>query len=278
MVRVAGNTLHLCHDHGGVIEFLTRAIDMENTLAESIPPGERMAHHAALAIAHHYTGNSPAALTYLREAEIHFEHIGRLTQVAECLRIQSEILNHLGEHEEALRVCERALFLRREIYPDTDAAIIAGHEVADALFWKGATLFRMGRFDEATHRIREALSLWQEIGNATGIGHCLRLLGRLRAEDGIFSEAKAHLHHAILIHEGTGSAGCRIAAVEALADVLFREGKPDQARPLYRECLAHHAAQDPFHSDKIEKFTREIARCDEAAAAVATTVVGLPLQ
>jgi DNA-binding SARP family transcriptional activator len=275
MVRVAGNTLFLSYDHGGVIEFLTRAIAMENALADSFPPEERMLCHAALAIAHHYAGDSPAALTYLREAQAHHEQTGRVVLVAESLRVQAEILNHLGEYEGALRACERALVLRRAICEDTSAAVVARHEVADALFWEGSTLFRLGRFGESTDSIREALSIWQETENATGIGHCLRLLGRLRAEEGVFGEAKAHLHHSILIHEGTGSAGCRIAAVEALADVLLREGKHAKAKPLYGECLAHHAAQQPPHPDKVERFTQQVARCDEAVTASASAVTPL---
>lgn len=265
MACVAGNTLFLSHDHAGVIEFLTRAIAMESALADLFPPEERMVRHAALAIAHHYAGDSPAALTYLREAQVHHEQTGRVVLVAESLRIQGEILNHLGEYEEALRACRQALSLRRAECQNSNTARDQ-HQVADALFWEGSTLFRLGRFSESTDSIREALAIWQETGDATGIGHCLRLLGRLRAEEGVFSEAKAHLHHAILIHEGTGSAGCRIAAVEALADVIFREGKPAHAVSLYAECLAHHAAQEPPHPDKIERFTQQVARCNDAAA------------
>lgn len=102
---------------------------------------------------------------------------------------------------------------------------------------------RLNRLTESADCMEDALSIWQETGDTTGTGFCLRLMGRLRAKQGRFAEAQAHIEHAILLHEQRNDAGSRRAAVEARADVYFQEGRAKEALPLYEECLQGHEAQ-----------------------------------
>ncbi len=184
----------------------------------------------------HYAGNSYAALAYLREAEARFQQRERPEDVISCVRVRAEILNHLGDYEEALNACNQAVIARRALDPRSVL-------VADALFWKGSTLLRLNRSAEASPCIEEALSIWQDTGDDTGVGFCLRLLGRMHADQGRYAEARAHLTHAALLHKNQNDEGSRRAAVEVQADIFVREGRTEQARILYEECLASHEAQ-----------------------------------
>ena len=190
--------------------------------------------------ARHYGGDSLAALPALREAERYFELAERPAGLANCLRFRAEILSHLGKVEEALEACCAAVELHRSSVLDP-----RGPEAANALFWKGSTLVRLNRFEEAESCINEALSLWQDMGDKTGVGFCSRMLGRLRAEQGRFAEARLHIDHAILLHEMMNDGGSRRAAVETGADVFVKAGRPLDALPWYEECLqSFEAAED----------------------------------
>ena len=200
----------------------------------------------------HYAGDSRRALTHIAEARKRYEQVPEPARVADCLRFQAEIQNHLGEYEEALHACEEALALRSVLQP-------RGHLVADALFWSGSTLFVLGRHAQAERCLCEALAIWQDTGNGTGVGFCLRVLGRLRTHEGRYAEARAHIEHALLLHEREGDQGSRLAALEARADVFLQQGRGQEAMPLYAECLADHAARE--HHTGITRLENKMRRC-----------------
>jgi tetratricopeptide (TPR) repeat protein len=217
----------------------TRAADGYEWLAELPAESHEAAWRAEMsfgaAVARHHAGDSQTAIAHLvRARELHEAH-GNAQEVASCLRFLAEIQNHLGHYDEALRSCESALAVRRAVSP-------RGAAVADALFWRGATLYRLERSAEAAATIEEALAIWQEQRDDTGIGHCLRLLGRLRCAEGRYAEGCAHVEHAILLHERAGDEGSRIAALVALGDARLASGRSLDAEAAFKEALAFYEA------------------------------------
>lgn len=200
----------------------------------------------------HYAGNSRQALVSLAEAAELFANQQNQERIADCLRFRCEILNHLGELEPALAAVEKALQSRRQ-------SKARGAAVADALFWKATTLLRLKDEAAAAGCLTEALDLWQETGDRTGVGHCLRELGALRAAQGLYAEGRAHLEHAITLHESAQSQGCRIAAVAVLADVFLKQGRFAEARARYTECLADSEARGRAQSADL--YRARLAAC-----------------
>jgi tetratricopeptide (TPR) repeat protein len=252
LLYTAGYEFVHVNDFPRAIACLEKTLELETVLPDEHT--EYRNHRVLLASALHYAGETHRALPLVVEVIDHFERTGNQERLPGVLRVLSEMQNHLGNFEAALHSSEQALALRRAIGTSSRA-------IADALFWKGSTLHRLKRSSEATACIQEALSLWMETEDTTGIGHCLRLLGRLRAEAGNIIEAKAHLRHSILLHERTGNVGCRIAAVEALADVHFSAKEFAQARPYYEECLSYVSSHQPERTARREHFQEKIACC-----------------
>ncbi len=98
-------------------------------------------------------------------------------------------------------------------------------------------MLRLQRSDEAFDCLSAALSLWEKTGDKTGQGFCLRLLGKIRVEQGLFAEGRAHMEYAILLHESRGGRASRLAALEALAEAFFIEERFIKAQEIYCECL-----------------------------------------
>jgi len=214
-----------------------------------------------LTLATHYAGNSRAALLHLERAIECFAHVqgGERMEIATYLRIRCEIQNSLGEYHEALRSADEALQLRSQY--QLRRGITGGWPpVADALFWKALTLCRMNQSSGAADCLIKALDIWQRAGDKTGMGHCLRELAGLYAGEGRFAEARAHLEHAILLHEHTGSQGCRSAAVSTLADVLFHQGNWAEAQTRYAECLADAEKRECVPD--IEFYRAKVSLCE----------------
>jgi len=210
--------------------------------------------HFYLSLAFHYGGNSQASLAHLGQAKAHYLRHGGHVDLGQCLRFQCEVQASQGNNEEALTACEEAVQIRREFGQGRDS-------VADALYWKGVLLWKLGRPGEASDCFEEALSSWQETNDTTGIAFCLRMMGRLRSAEGRFAEARAHLEHAILLHERKEDPGSRIAAVAALADNYSAEGRLTKASTLYMECLAYSETQQD--SESADRFRARVQDCSQ---------------
>ncbi len=213
-----------------------RCYDLCLDLSGSCEAFVRNQYLAPKAQAAHYGGDSALAVQCLNEV-IASGIAGNLrAQLGDAHRFLCEILNHFKDYERALFHAETARTLRD---PHTERP----EATAYGLFWQGKTLLRLGRSTEGADCIDAALALWLEAGDSTGVGHCLRVLAELHIEEGRYVPAQVNLEHALLLHEQTGSEGCRIAAVEALAKLCAVRGRESAARLHLEECLAYYEAR-----------------------------------
>jgi len=200
----------------------------------------------------HYGGDSETAVRCLQEIIGHGVPEEGIALLAGPHRFLCEVLHKLGEYEEALIHADKA----HAIYLSTGAGPAA---LADALFWQGKTLLKLGREEDADACIHKALELWLHVGLKTGVGHCLRVLAGLLMTKSNYAQAQANLEYAILLHQQVGSEGCRIAAVEVLAELRFRQGHQDEYRLHLQECLTYYEQQG--RSEKAAQFRTLLAQC-----------------
>ena len=232
LARIVGNIL--CNQRD--FREATRWFDLALTLTTQT---HREVHKDLLfqkAQSAHYGGDSEAAVLCLQEIISSGREEGSSAQVASAHRFLCEVLNHLRKYEVALVHVETAYALHQKMgsLPVT---------LADARFWQGKTLIKLNRVPEAEPYIHEALDLWQEVGEKTGVGHCLRTIAGLQMEQKRYALALANLDHAISLHRQTENEGCRIAAVEVRAELCLRRGRTEEYRRHLEECLTYYEAQ-----------------------------------
>lgn len=167
---------------------------------------------------------------------------------AHCIRVRAEIHYYEGDLERALFLCEEALTHRR-----VNSAFPAFvHGLAETLYWKACILLELRCWEDAAAAVEEALSLWKKdksIGQATDryVGQCLCIMGQIHTGQGCFAEARAHLEHAILLHERFGVRLYKIAELDALGDLCVATQQYEEARKLFSECLAFYSEQKRSH-------------------------------
>lgn len=211
-----------------------RVLETVFPLAELLPASDWQATlSSTLMMACHYADNSNRALMYGSLALSAYRTLNNVPGETHILRFLGEVYTHLGDFPQALHYCEEALQRRRE-------GAEPGPQIADALYWQGKCLFRLERYQTAYEAAAEALLLWQQAEDLTGVAFCLRLIGQLHCVAGRYAEARAHLEHARLLHKQTGIEANRIAAVEVLGDVLLAMDLPAEADSLYAECLDYY--------------------------------------
>lgn len=119
-------------------------------------------------------------------------------------------------------------------------------------------LLASGRADEAAARLYRALERYEAERSETGVLRVLDRLLDLRPDDVLLHHQKAE--YAIML----GDRRALVAAYEALAATLLRQGAPRSARTVYARLLE----EDPDHEAAREAVTRlrtEAARNDATA-------------
>lgn len=138
-------------------------------------------------------------------------------------RAKIELLLAQGRPEEALAVCEDYVSLR-------------GHMMNPASTpWrtvKAEVLDRLGRTEEAIELAREQLEAVRHWGSRQAIGRALRVLGRLRREDGI-----EDLREAVATLERSNARLEHAKALLAYGTALRLARKPSEAREPLRRAL-----------------------------------------
>jgi tetratricopeptide (TPR) repeat protein len=89
-----------------------------------------------------------------------------------------------------------------------------------------------GALDEAEALYREALALFESIGDPGGQGYVCSQLGLLVLDRGKFSEARERLVEALRLRWNAGERGAAADTLEALAEATWKLGDTDLAVTL----------------------------------------------
>jgi DNA-binding SARP family transcriptional activator/tetratricopeptide (TPR) repeat protein len=96
----------------------------------------------------------------------------------------------------------------------------------------------LGKAEEATECLREALGIVTAIGGGNGQGHVTENLGRIYLESGRLPEAIARLSEAHSLHLASGDLMGQAAALKYLGQAQHGIGQEDQARESLQAALA----------------------------------------
>jgi tetratricopeptide (TPR) repeat protein len=91
-----------------------------------------------------------------------------------------------------------------------------------------------GSFDEAENLYREALGLFDALGDASGRGFTFCQLGLLALDRGNFLEARELLLESLKLRWNAGLRGLACDTLEALAEATWRLGDLDRAAMILR--------------------------------------------
>lgn len=163
------------------------------------------------------------------------EEAGGLPEVrARTLTVMGEVYNNLGLHDEAIRLQEEGLRIRREVYGDLHA------EVAESLEALADSHDRARQPEVALGFFQEALDTRRALGGSPlSEARALQGMGRLVRDLGDPDSAEVLIRQALEIRrEVEGDTGFQtLLALLDLAFVLRGRGEMDSAQALYERAL-----------------------------------------
>jgi tetratricopeptide (TPR) repeat protein len=115
--------------------------------------------------------------------------------------------------------------------PDTTLVL------AQALRGSGLLAYAEGRHDDARRFFEEALALFRQQEDATGIGFALIGLGELARTEGRYEEASNYYTEQLALRRAQGSDLNAAVCLHNLGHVALARGQPDQALALLTESL-----------------------------------------
>jgi DNA-binding SARP family transcriptional activator/tetratricopeptide (TPR) repeat protein len=118
----------------------------------------------------------------------------------------------------------------------------------------------LGKADEATECLQEALGILTAIGGGNGQGHVMENLGRIHLESGCLPEAIASLSEAHRLHLASGDLTGQAATLKYLGQAQCSVGRADQAGESLKAALAIFTYL---------KATAEVEKIQSALAALA---------
>jgi ATP/maltotriose-dependent transcriptional regulator MalT len=114
----------------------------------------------------------------------------------------------------------------------------------------GAVLSALGRQDEAREAVDQSLSLREEAGDPAGVAFCLNGLADIALAEGRWDEARSRSARALSLNRKIGYVMGRRVALMNLAKAEFGEGDLAMAERWLRDCL-ESLADDPTVTSQI---------------------------
>jgi DNA-binding SARP family transcriptional activator len=146
----------------------------------------------------------------------------------------------------------RALELLREVdFPATLAAGLNNH---------GANCLFLGKYDEATKCLQEALAILTTIEASHGLGHVMMNLGCIHLRSGRFTEAIASTSEAHRLLLAQGHLLGQAQALRYLGQAQRGAGRPDQARESLEAALSlFQSLQAPAEAEAVRSALAALA-------------------
>jgi len=164
------------------------------------------------------------------------EAAGNLGSQADIWRTLSLIHSALdGEHQAALDAANRALTIAR--------SMPSKQKEAQALSMLASTLLNVGQIDEAFARMHEAMTLFTETGDQSGIVDAHNTLGALHASRGRYDEAMNAYREAMATAEAADLQAGVANALSSIAWQLHSNGDNDEAIAAAERAQAIYEGQ-----------------------------------
>ncbi|HYN89113.1 MAG TPA: tetratricopeptide repeat protein, partial [Ardenticatenaceae bacterium] len=177
-------------------------------------------------------GEPSRALSLLDHAAAAFEAAGNLPRLARTLTRRSVAHRFLGSYEAALADADRVLALTQ----DDDSLCVLQ---AEALRTKGTSLARLGRLNEATMQLSEALAAYRALREEANVAILLMELGVVYQNVGRYKRALAHYESALDSWRCSENMGAQANVLNNLGVLYHLHGDYERAADLLEEALAN---------------------------------------
>jgi DNA-binding SARP family transcriptional activator/tetratricopeptide (TPR) repeat protein len=120
------------------------------------------------------------------------------------------------------------------------AARQAGDHAAEAtaLTSLGAVDMRQGRYQQATRRYEQAVTIFRKTSDRTGEAHAIGNLGAIAHQQGHYQQATGHLQQALALCRQTGDRSGEAQALSHLGLIDLRQGRYRSATVHFEQALA----------------------------------------
>jgi DNA-binding SARP family transcriptional activator/tetratricopeptide (TPR) repeat protein/DNA polymerase III delta prime subunit len=201
--------------------------------AGDVPAEARAAR--GLAGGYYHSGDSANALRYLTLAQRLADGLGWTTEKAHILRNTGDVLAELGhtaigDYARAYGCYERAAELHREL--DEPRGL------ANCLVGLGTCLVKMGEPERGRDLHRQAIELFQSVGDVAGEAVAWAEAAEGCHEGGDHATAISHYSHAVDLCRKVNHYTGQVRCLRGLGDVLVVTGDRERARVLWEEALS----------------------------------------
>lgn len=230
----------------------------EKALADA-PLPQRAPAVRGRAVAHLLAGELRYACYLLESAIDELNHSGLQDPGALLLLYTAAIAPYMdmGAHARAAQAGELALALAPRV---SDPELVAGLHRGVA-----RTLIAAGRIAEADASLAKAADIYQQLQIRTEMAHCHWMRGYVRAQDGDLNGAESELRAARDMLASKRAALYTAQVEVELADVLRRQGRPQDAEELLERLIGElHPDRGSVHAAGAHRLLGLI--CEERGA------------
>jgi len=199
-------------------------------------------------LAHHYwrSDNLPKKREYLgragdaaqasyanRAAIDYFERLAPLVEQGnrvDVLLKLGKVLELVGNWRRAEQVDGEAMVIAEELGDD--------HAKASCETALAEVARKQGRFDEALARLDRATSEFRSLGEESGVGNVLKLVGTIAAQRGEYDKAVENYEASLAIRERAGDKASMGSLLSNLGIIAEYRGEYERSRALHERALA----------------------------------------
>ncbi len=182
---------------------------------------------------------------------------------AKALQGKAMLMGALGEFEQALPLCERAIALWREIGDEVELTV--------SLNSKGQLLLFLGRYDEARKVHEQALEIRRRIDDRFGIATSLASIGSVLSAQNDWANGLRVCEQSIDLFRALENNSGLAISLTKVGYILEQMGEYEQANDVFEECLALQTemgdqAQIVYSYDRLASVAMKLGRYDVARA------------
>jgi tetratricopeptide (TPR) repeat protein len=118
-----------------------------------------------------------------------------------------------------------------------------GPDRAKVLIRSGMFSWQQGDYTEAGSQIEEGTRLWRELGDREGLAEGVHMLGHLRLDQRLHSEARELLQEALDLYRALDNTPLVLTLTDDLALLAYHQGEFEAARARFEASLAVYRQQ-----------------------------------
>ncbi|MFC1879397.1 hypothetical protein ACFLZW_05740, partial [Chloroflexota bacterium] len=167
--------------------------------------------------------------------------------LAKGLRYKSNLISHLGQLDQALKIMQEAFLIYQSLGEQAN--------IAEGLYWLALAFGYHGRFPDAGDLLVQGLALYQELGFINDITKLNYLLGKVKLYTGEYPQVKGYTLKSLSLAQENDYRREIGASLMTLGMLAIKEGDSPGAQGHLREAITH---------------CRKIQNRDELGTALAT--------